>query len=104
MLRTSFCWPTAILPEPVTTVVGTATLLDTGVSLVTIKPLAVLIDAALTGATADTPTAAVAANTANANFLECLFSLILHPHYIKILNNIQYNFSVSLFASLFSLT
>ena len=80
MLRTSFCWPTAILPEPVTTVVGTATLLDTGVSLVTIKPSAVLIGAALTGATADTPTAAVAANTANANFLEYLFSLILHPH------------------------
>ena len=81
MLCTSFCWPTAILAEPVTTVVGTVTLLDTGVSLVTIKPSAAVIGvAALTGATADTPTAAVAANTANANFLECLFSLILHPH------------------------
>ena len=42
------------------------------------KPSAVVTEAALTGATT-VPTAAAAANTANANFLECLFSLILHP-------------------------
>ena len=43
------------------------------------KPSAVVTGAALTGATAE-PTAATAANTANANFLECFISLILHPH------------------------
>ena len=37
------------------------------------------VDSAFTGATV-APTAAIAANTANANFLECFISLILHPH------------------------